>query len=219
MRKTAISVLLATAMLMGAAVAEQETIISVTGHSWETGGFPPSQMGDVMYAVGLVTDIQEPLIWRPDEYSYTWYMRDLVSIQELVFGSTRVVSYTGGYFTIYKDYYPSNHDYGINPPNATSPSTFTDYIQIYLDGYFVADPDPFTLTLNTSTMSGSFTGTLNFTGGLVYPNLNPDQGWTFGSNIAGVSPQGYDLELNGDVFTMTVAVEASSWSAIKSLYR
>jgi hypothetical protein len=115
------------------------------------------------------------------------------------------------------DFLPSNHDYGSNPPNATSPSTFTDGISTYLDGYFT----DFTLTFNHATSSGSFVGTLNFTGGDVFPLLADPEGWTFGSDIAGFSPNGYDLEINGDVylFVEPVSVEASSWGAIKGLYR
>jgi hypothetical protein len=144
-------------------------------------------------------------------------VRDLLSIGEVIFGTTRVVTYGGGLLTIYVDFLPSNHDYGVNPPNATSPSTFTDGISTYLDGYFT----DFTLTFNHATSSGSFVGTLNFTGGDVFPLLADPEGWTFGSDIAGFSPNGYDLEINGDVylFVEPVSVEASSWGAIKGLYR
>jgi hypothetical protein len=125
------------------------------------------------------------------------------------------VSYAGGLFTIYVDWLPSNHDYGINPPNATVPWTFNDGISTYLDGYFTG----FTLTFNTTSQSGSFSGTLNFTGGDVYPLLTATDGWTFGANVAGFSPTGYDLQMNGDVYLQVVAVEEQSWGGIKSLYR
>src|SRR4029434_5094636 len=71
-------------------------------------------------------------------YSYTWYVRDLSSLGEVIVGTTRVVTYGGGALTIYVDFLPSNHDYGVNPPNATSPSTFTDGFSTYLDGVFTA---------------------------------------------------------------------------------
>jgi hypothetical protein len=172
-------------------------------------------VGDGFNAVGLLNDIEEPLVWDTANYSYTFHVRNLTSAGGAVFGTTHVVSYLGGLFTIYVDYLPSNAAYGTNPPNATSPSTFTDGISTYLDGYF----SDFTLTYNTTTQSGSFSGTLNFTGGDVYPLLTATNGWTFGANIAGFSPSGYDLEINGDVYLQVVSVEPQSWGNVKNLYR
>lgn len=204
--------------IAGSAFA-QEQILHLSGHSWEDDGaggtFPPSNVGDVFNAVGLLNDIEEPLVWDTANYSYTFHARDLVSAGGSVFGTTHVVSYLGGFFTIYVDWLPSNADYGINPPNATAPSTFNDGISTYLDGYFT----DFTLTFNTTTQSGSFSGTLNFTGGDVFNLLTATEGWTFGANIAGFSPTGYDLQINGDVYLQVVGVEAQSWGGIKGLYR
>jgi hypothetical protein len=199
----------------GTAYAQTDQILHVSGHSWEDGGFPESLPGDILYVVGIVNDIEEPLTWNTDMYSYTFYMRGLVALGEYINGTTRIASYTGGFFTVYVDMLPSNHDYGINPPNATSPSTFTDGFSTYLDGFFT----DFTMTYNEATSSGSFVGSLTFTGGDVYPLLHSTDGWTFGANIANVSPQGYDLQMNGDVFLTVVSVEEESWGGIKSLYR
>jgi hypothetical protein len=198
-----------------AAFAQSEQILHLSGHSWEDGAFPPSDVDDQFELVGILNDIEEPLVWDTATYSYTLHVRDLVSLGGAVFGTTHVVSYAGGLFTIYVDYLPSNHDYGTNPPNATAPSTFTDGISTYLDGYFT----DFLLTFNTSTQAGSFNGTLNFTGGDVYPLLNATEGWTFGANLAGFSPTGYDLQMNGDVSLEIVSVEGKSWGDIKNLYR
>ena len=198
-----------------AAYAQTEQILHVSGNSWEDGGFPPSNAGDELSVVGILNDIEEPLVWNTDTYSYTMYMRELVALGETYAGTTRIASYSGGLFTVYVDWLPSDHDYGINPPNATSPSTFTNGISTYLDGHFT----DFTLTYNEVTASGSFVGSLVFTGGDVYPLLASTDGWTFGANIANVSPEGYDLQLNGDVFLTVVSVEEESWGGIKGLYR
>ena len=155
------------------------------------------------------------LVWDPSSYSYTWYMHDLVSWGETIFGTTRVVFYSGGNLTIYVDGLPSNHDYGIDPPNATVPSTFQDGISSYLEGYFLT----FTLIYNSVTRSGSFCGQLRFTGGDVYDLLDGDDTWTFGSNTGGLSQRGYDLELDGDVYHPVISVEEETWGGIKSLYR
>jgi len=194
----------------------EQTILDMSGNSWETGGFPDSQVGDELQAVGILNDIDAPLIWNTAQYSYTWYIRELISQGESINGTTRIVQYSGGLLTIYVDTLPSNADYGVNPPNATSPSTFTDGFSTYLDATF----DDFTLTFNVATFTGSFVGGLTFTGGDVFPLLDDPTGWTFGANIAGFSPEGYNLELNGEVFLQgPSSVDASTWGSIKSLYR
>jgi hypothetical protein len=206
----------ALASILAAPAGATQSIIRVTGEAWETGGFPPSVVGDELQAVGTVTDISAPLFWQPDLHSYTFYIRDLISVGDAVFGTTHVVSYSGGQLTFYRDSLPSDADYGVNPPNSTSPSTFTNGDAIYLDGLFT----DFVEVYDTASGSGSFSGTLNFTGGIVYPHLTDPNGWSFGSNISGFSPQGYDLQLNGNVYANgPIAVDPQSWGAIKNLYR
>lgn len=216
MKKVTTSLLL-LAFAASSAFAQTEQILHMSGNSWETGGFPPSNLGDTFAAVGILNDIEAPLVWDTANYSYTWHVDGLSSIGETIFGTTRVVTYSGGSLGIYVDLLPSNHNYGVNPPNATSPSTFTDGFSTYLTGNFT----DFTLTYNHATSTGSFVGNLTFTGGDVFPLLAQPDGWTFGSDIAGFSPNGYDLEINGDVYLFTdpVSVEPQSWGGIKGLYR
>ncbi len=214
--KSIVTILLLLMVSTAALATPSQTILFTLGNAWETGGFPTSEIGDELQAVGLLTDIEDPLVWNTALYSYTWWIRGLVSGGESINGTTHIVTYTGGQLTIYVDGLPSNHDYGVNPPNATVPSTFTDGISTYLDGTF----GELTLVLNEETSTGSFTGDLTFTGGDVFPLLESPIGWTFGANIAGFSPDGYDLEINGQVFLQgPSAVEPSTWGGIKSLYR
>jgi hypothetical protein len=214
--KKATFLVIALLAFAGAAVAQEQQILHVSGHSWEDGGFPPSNVGDNLNVVGILNEIEEPLIWDTANYSYTLWIRDLVSLGQSVAGTTTIATYSsGGLFTIYVDFLPSNHDYGVNPPNATVPSTFTDGISMYLDGFF----NDFTLTLNQATSSGSFVGNLTFTGGDVFPLLSSGDGFLFGADIANVSPDGYDLQMNGDVSLQIIAVEEETWGGIKSLYR
>ena len=215
MRKVTVLMAVALVALAGTAFAQTNQILHVSGNSWETGGFPPSDPGDGLSVVGILNSIEQPLVWDTANYSYTMYVRQLSAVGEVNIGGTRLAAYTGGLFTIYVDWLPSNHNYGTNPPNATVPSTFNDGISTYLDGYFTG----FQLSFNDVTQSGSFSGTLNFTGGDVYNLLNATTGWTFGANLAGVSPTGYDLQVNGDVYLTVVGVEQQSWGGIKSLYR
>jgi hypothetical protein len=217
--KKVTSLALSLVMAFASSALANQQILHLSGNAWEDDGpggtVPPSNVGDVLNVCGILNDIEAPLIWDTANYSYTLWMRGMVSLGESVFGTTHVASYSGGLFTIYVDWLPSNHAYGINPPNATAPSTFNDGISTYLDGYFT----DFTMTFNNNTASGSFTGTLNFTGGDVYPLLTATNGWTFGANIAGTSPTGYDLQMNGDVYLAIVAVEPQSWGGVKNLYR
>ncbi len=215
MRKMTLTILFLLAAA-SSVLAGQHTILFMQGNAWETGGFPTSEIGDELQAVGILTDIDAPLVWNTAQYSYTWWIRGLISTGESVNGTIHMATYTGGQFTIYVDGLPSNHDYGTNPPNATVPSTFTDGTSTYLDGTFSG----FTLTLNEVTGNGSFVGDLLFTGGDVFPLLDDPGGWTFGANISGFSPEGYDLEINGQVFLQgPSSVEPSSWGGIKGMYR
>jgi len=215
MRKVTVLTALALMAMTGSAFAQTNQILHVSGNTWESGGFPPSNPGDGLNIVGILNSIEYPLVWDTANYSYTMYVRQLVSLGEVNISGTRLASYSGGLFTIYVDWLPSNHDYGTNPPNGTSPGTFADGISTYLDGYFTG----FSLSFNDVTQSGSFSGTLNFTGGDVYSLLNATTGWTFGANLAGVSPTGYDLQVNGDVYLTVVGVEEATWGGIKALYR
>lgn len=217
--KKVTSLALSLVMAFASSALAQQQILHVSGNSWEDDGvggtFPPSNVGDVLNVCGILNDIEAPLVWDTANYSYTMWIRSLTSLGEAVFGTIHVASYTGGLFTIYVDWLPSNHNYGVSPPNGTAPSTFNDGISTYLDGYFT----DFTLTFNNATASGGFSGHLSFTGGDVYPLLTATDGWAFGANIAGTSPSGYDLQMNGDVFLEVVSVEPMSWSGVKSLYR
>lgn len=207
---------LASMMLLCSAAQATETVLYTAGNAWETGGFPTSDTGDELQAVGILTNIGNPLVWNTVLYSYTWYMRGLISVGESMNGTTHIATYTGGQITFYVDSKPSNHDYGTNPPNVTSPSTFQDGLSTYLDGVFT----DFTMTWTQGTGTGSFTGELEFTGGDVFPLLTNATGWTFGGTIAGFSPVGYDLEVNGQVFIQGPSgTDEATWGSIKNLYR
>lgn len=205
-----------TLLVSGAHAGPTQTILHTSGNSWETGGFPTSEIGDEFQAVGILTDIGAPLLWNTSLYSYTWYLRGAISLGESINGTTHIANYAGGQLTFYVDALPTNHDYGANPPNATSPSTFTDGFSTYLD----ATVGELTVTWDEITGTGSMLGTVTFVGGDLFPMLSDPAGWTFGSNIAGFSPDGYDLELNGQVFVQgPSAIDESTWGSIKSLYR
>jgi hypothetical protein len=207
---------LLVALVIAAPAAAEQSAINLSGHGWETGGFPPSLPGDELEAVGIVNAIRPPLFWSPDIYAYTWHLHGLVSQGESVNGTTRIVLYTGGEFAIHVDWAPSNHEYGSFPPNSTSPSTFTDGHGVYLHGNI----EGLTLTYNSTTASGSFVGDVVFTDGNAYPQLMAPDGWAVGADVSDTSPDGYDLQVNGRVYVDgPLGVEAETWGALKALYR
>jgi hypothetical protein len=198
-----------------------QTIINYNGNSWEDGGFPPSTAGDVLYSLGDITDVFPPLTWDTSLYQYTWYMWDLVSLGESVNGSEVTVLYTGGQFQIYVDDFApigTNRDYGVNPPNATAPSTFIDATADpnYLHGNFTF----FQLTYNTSSGTGNWEGTLFFDSGTFVNNVGTQDGYTFVADVGPpFPPEGYSLEGAGDIFLTPTATEETTWGQLKGLYR
>ena len=198
------------------AAASTTSMVHLSGFAWEDGSVVPSNPGDQLTAVGTVTSIKKPLFWSPSVFSYTWHMGGLSSLGEAVYGTTHVTQYSGGTLRIHVDSRPSNAAYGVNPPNATAPSTFIDGTAVYLEGNFTS----FTMTLNTATGAGSLFGSLTFTGGNAYPQLTDPDGWTVGANLTSTAPTGWDTDVNATLFVAgPLAVETASWTSIKALYR
>jgi hypothetical protein len=111
--------------------------------------------------------------------------------------------------------------YGTNPPNATSPSTFTDG-SLRLTGNvdnFVLD-----INFNVSPATGTFSGDMTLDGGadLVYVPAGQRSGWTLGGTAGPVNPSvpaGYDNQVTGECKVLVTPTTHKTWGAIKSLYR
>ncbi len=191
--------------------------IDYLGYGWETGGFPPSEDGDVLVFTG-VADLVDPVFGvdlSQDELSFHAY--DLVGTGEVdIGGGYTMIAYAGGMLDIYLDDTP-DADWGIDPPNATSPSTFTDGILFFrgsfLDFAIYMAPDG----------SGSYEGHLDGLAGQVLDDVCADCVYTWGGAFAPAAgaqiPQGYDLQMDG-VFQLDEAVadRPTTWGAVKSLY-
>lgn len=208
-------------VILTATAAFGQTIITYNGNSWETGGFPPSNIGDEMEAVGDITDVFPPLTWDTSIYQYTWYAWDLISLGESVSGTEYTVLYIGGQYQIYvDDFFPTgtNRDYGTNPPNATAPSTFTDATADpnYLHGNFTS----FQVVYNTASNDGTWEGTIFFDSGSFVNNVGTQNGYTFAATLGPpFPPAGYSLEGGGDIFLTPNATEPTTWGNIKGLYQ
>lgn len=212
---------LAVSVSIGVAHADV-AIIDYQGYAWETGGFPPSNMGDVFNVVGVV-DALDPIFGiNLLVEEVTFYVTNLASGGQVdIGGGVLSISYTGGTIDLYRD--PGmDHDYGVSPPNGTAPSTFTNG-SLLLGGTF----DSFFLFYDPATQTGGYEGTVTFTTGSGLGALSQLQapGYTFGgvlspSAAGGNVPAGYDLQADGTLeIRFEIGVEEKSWSTIKEMYR
>jgi hypothetical protein len=92
-----------------------------------------------------------------------------------------------------------NAEYGVNPPNATVPSTFEDGQQFLIGTITTA-----TMTYDTERFNGVIVALVNFTNGTAFPELSEPNGniveFTFGPNDPNI-PDGYDLQAVGRIIT------------------
>jgi len=210
------------ALLTGSAALAQNAIIDYQGYAWETGGIPPSDPGDVLSIVGVVDAIDSRFGVNLATEEVTLYVTSLTSTGQVdLGGGVLSISYSGGSIDLYRD--PAmDHDYGVNPPNATAPSTFVNG-SLFLGGTF----SNFFLFYDTATGSGAYEGNVTFTSGSGLTTLNQIQanGYTFGGVLSdntsgGNVPEGYDLQVDGTIeVEVIVGVQQKSWSGIKDLYR
>jgi hypothetical protein len=217
-------------VLAGTAMAQNTTMLNFTGFLYESDnspgvqGFPPSDPGDILSGVGYIESVGPELNWDLGVNQITWYMTDLISTGPIDLGNGMFyVVYTAGTLDIVADAYNdpgfTDADYGIEPPNATAPSTFTDG-EVYLHGEFYN----FYMTYHPTLHVGSYEGYVIWTGGTQLNDLIPDpQGYTIAGTVDPYAipvPDGYDLESVGQViFDPIIPTEDSTWGQVKNLYR
>jgi hypothetical protein len=224
-----------TALLLAvtaAPAAAQYAVFDIIGNVWEQSPdesgineFPPSNAGDLMSAVGFVDGASQTLSPPLGPYEYTFHFAELESQGQIVnpFNADEIlISYTGGTVSISTDQVGgggyTQGDYGVFPPNATSPGTFIDG-SVYLLGYFSS----FNLRYNTVTFSGSAQGVIVFTDDQNGPLPPTGNSFLFevvvGPELDPLIPDGYNLELDGQIYVDEgVPNEDSSWGKLKALY-
>jgi hypothetical protein len=212
---------LAALLVAGSAQADV-AILDYQGYSWETGGFPPSNVGDILNIVGVVDALDSRFGINLATEEVTFHATGLASTGQVdIGGGVLSISYTGGTLDFYRD--PAmDHDYGVNPPSATAPPTFVNG-SLLLGGTF----QDFFLFFDPSTGSGAYEGNVLFTSGSGLATLNQlnANGYTFGGVLnsaaaGGNVPQGYDLQVDGVIeVEVIVGVEQQSWSGIKQMFR
>ncbi len=199
------------------ASSQQVAAINYLGFAWEDGGIPPSDFGDLLYFTGVATTA-DPLFevdLAVDEL--TFYMYDLQSIGQVDLGDgTLLIQYIGGWLDVHRDP-QKNAAWGINPPNAVSPSTFLDG-SLFFRGPFI----DLTVVLYTDG-SGEYIGNLNGEEGEILEMACEGCVFTFGGTFrrdAGAQiPEGYDLQVVGTLeVDAAVATDQTSWGRVKALF-
>lgn len=177
-------------------------------------------VGNTYAVLATVPQLGSPLVYNFSQNEYTVTITGLTSVSKMSLGTFDIINYAGGSVDIYCDLLlggtPAN--YGINPPNATAPSSFNDGTNI-----LVGTLSNFQVVFDNATRTGSFEGDLNFTGGSQIGNFPANQrsGWTF-AGVTGnspITPQGYLHQVDGSVYLDNpVPVQATTWSSVKALY-
>ena len=221
MKKLPLLLVVAASMSAGPA-RSQDAIIDYQGYTYETGGFQPSDAGDVLSILGIVDALDARFLIDLSMDEVTLYVTSLVSTGQVdIGGGILSIAYTGGTIDLYQD--PSrDHDFGINPPNPpATPNTFTNG-SLFLGGTL----SDFFLFFDPSTGSGAYEANANFTSGSGLATLGQMDalGYTFGGvldrSTGATIPQGYDLQADGVIqVQVRVSVEPRSWGAVKDLYR
>ena len=211
----ALLVLVASSLTIGPASAGVVALMDYVGNGWETGGFPPSNPGD-MLEVTAVVDALDPLFGVDLALEeVTIYITGLISTGGFLdpFGNT-VTAYVGGSISVYADPL-KDADWGIFPPNVQI-STFTNGVLLF-DGLFT----DFTLTMTPGGFGG-YDGSIDGVGGtsaVLCDDCAYTFGGAFGKDTGAAIPEGYDLQMDGTLeVDAAVSTTDVSFGAIKAIY-
>lgn len=231
---------LAGALLIIAPAAFADVFITdYYGFSWETtpgGAYVPLQAGNVYQMTGTIDAMLPPLVFNTNLNEYTFVISNAVQVgPKVVAGSgsdfrgpytTYQITYAdGALFQIYEDPIAggTHYNWGVNPPNATSPATFADGA-LYLNATsvnFVAYINVYSAGIYAGQEIGSFDTNLKFVGGTHVGDVG-GVGAT-GYNFAGLTknphasiPLGYKERVDGQQFV--TATQPTTWGKIKNLF-
>jgi hypothetical protein len=227
MKQVAIAFLLLVLGMVAprARTAQADTLfVYYIGYDYEAPNPDPANFGEPgsqYNSLGAALDMGTPLVPDTTSNNYTYAILGLTPTSVQNFGSFIVIDYAPGLFQVFEDSKASGtaSDFGVNPPNATAPSTFTDG-SLFVQGQL----SNFQIVLSTATGSGSFNADFTVNGGSQLGNVPVNQrtGWTF----AGVTsnelnrPSGYGHQVVGQVFlNAPTPAQNKSWGALKAQYR
>ena len=177
--------------------------------------------GNTYEVLATVPQLGAPLVFNLGANQYTVVITGLTSVAKMPLGTYDVITYVGGSVNVYEDAIGGGTaaNYGVNPVNATAPSTFIDGTNI-----LVGTLSSFQVVYDNATRTGSFEGTLTFTGGSQIGNFPTNQrsGWTF-AGVTGnspITPTGYLHQVDGSIYLDNpVATQVTTWGGIKAQYK
>lgn len=227
-RKALLLIFTAALALSAPAIADDVFLVGFAGFDYENPNPNPGTylaVGDGYKAVGFVSSfgpLLEPYI---DESTneYTFFMFNLTVTNHFFGGGVLEVSLSnGGRGRYYEDSRTSGTAgvYGVNPPNATSPSTFIDG-SVAIGGSI----DNMVLTYDFNSDQGDFVGQMNLDEGtqLVYVPSGQRSGWHLGGLVGrpnAIIPAGYDNQIQGECrLPGSTPTTTKTWGGIKALYR
>jgi len=190
------------------------------------------QIGDQYYQVGTVTSFG-PMLSGYVDPSVNWYTHHMfgLTVTGRATGGTFIqatFNNLGGRTRYYEDPFSGGTApvYGINPPNATAPSTFTDGT-VAIGGHTYN----FVIFYDYGLGQGDFQGNMDIDEGS-YQGYIPTAslpGWILGGLSGSHSlfgppntsvPAGYDHQVSGECYRQDpTSTTHRSWGAIKALYR
>ena len=240
MKRRTLLLLLTAALAFAVPARADQFLLGFTGYDYEDpnlvgapgDGSPPAYLnpGEGYRMLGFVTSFGPMLAPYTDntQFEYTIDLYGLIASAKAYTAPNLEVVFNPGRVRYFQDSRSSGTPaaYGVNPPNATAPSTFDDGV-LLLGGSVVN----FDLTYDYSLNQGDFSGTANLDEGwaLVYVPPSQQSGWILGglsghelsgSPINTNIPPGYNHQVNGECRRPDVtSARSATWGAIKSLYR
>jgi len=180
-------------------------------------------LGEGYKTVGFVTSVGSEL----DPYTdftlneYTFHAFNLTVAARFYAGGFLEVDFNNGgrarYFQDPKSG-GTHATYGVNPPNATSPSTFIDGT-LQIGGSI----NSFILTYDFNLNQGNTSGSMNLDEGIQLVYVPVHNGWTLAGLAGrpnGTVPTGYDNQLSGECrIPDATPTTHRTWGAVKALYR
>lgn len=226
MRRFSTTVLLAACAVLAVAPAAraQSLLFDYVGFDYEFPNPNPAVFGEPgsgYVGIGTVPVLSAPLVTNTATNEYTYVMQGFTPTSVTNIGNFAIINYGAGSITVYEDARSggTTADYGVDPPNAVAPSSFTDGTAI-----LVGTLSNFQFVLDTTNGTGSFEAVFNVTGGSQLGNfpLNQRSGWTFSGSTGNALniPHGYAHQCDGQTFlNAPSAARKVSWGQLKAGYR
>lgn len=207
-----------------ARAASYTLFFDYVGFDYESPDPDPQTFGEPgsgYVGVGFVPGLFAPLVADTANFEYTYVVSGLTPVAVTPIGDYVVIDYSAGTLEIYEDPKAGGTpgDYGVNPPNAVAPSTFSDGT-LFVSGSLTG----FQFVLNTVNGSGSYEAAFTVTGGSQLANVPVDNrnGWTFAGATGNALdiPAGYDHQIDGQNFLgKPTPVNIGTWGRLKARYR